>query len=83
MFDPATGISLDQLRARLRAMDDRMLKQWGQSAACMCPAVANLGAEPRPEFVLQLEEACAGGTASAPRSGGLRRACKATRTRES
>ena len=60
MFDPATGIDLDELRARLRAMDDRMLKHWGQSAAHMCSAVANLGAEPRPEFVLQLEEACGG-----------------------
>jgi hypothetical protein len=57
MFDPATGIDLDELRARLRAMDDRMLKQWGKSAARMCSPAVNLGAAPRPEFVLQLEEA--------------------------
>jgi hypothetical protein len=57
MFDLNSGLDLDRLRARLRAMDDRMLKRWGQSAAYMCSPSANLGAEPRPEFVLQLEEA--------------------------
>jgi hypothetical protein len=57
MFDPAIGIDLDELRARLHAMDDRMLKQWGKSAARMGSPAVNLGAAPRPEFVPQLEEA--------------------------
>ena len=57
MFDPSTGINLDELRARLFAMDDRMLKHWGKSAARICSPEVNRGAAPRPEFVLQLEEA--------------------------
>jgi hypothetical protein len=47
MFDPSTGIDLDELRARLRAMDDRMLKQWGKSAARMC--------SPMPEPIIPTE----------------------------
>jgi hypothetical protein len=46
MFDPASRLDLDGLRVRLRGMDDRMLKRWGQSAAYMCSPSANLGAEP-------------------------------------
>jgi hypothetical protein len=57
MFDLNSGLDLDRLRALLRAMDDPTLKRWEQSAAYMCLPVANLGAEPRPEFVLQLKEA--------------------------
>jgi hypothetical protein len=39
-------------------MDDRTLKRWGKSAAYMCSPAAELPrAAPRPEFVIQLEEA--------------------------
>ena len=57
MFDPVASLDLDELRARLRAMDDRMLKQWGKSAAYMCTPEANLGAPPREVFVVQLRKA--------------------------
>jgi hypothetical protein len=57
MFDPATGIDLDELRDRLRAMDDRMLKQWAQAAARLCSPESNRGAPPRQVFVVQLREA--------------------------
>ena len=57
MFDPSTGIDLDELRARLRAMDDRMLRVWGAAAARMCTPEANLGAPAREVFVVQLREA--------------------------
>jgi hypothetical protein len=33
MFDPISGPDLDRRRDRLRAMDDRMPKRWGKSAA--------------------------------------------------
>ena len=46
-----------QLRARLRAMDDRMLKQWGAAAARLCSPESNRGAPPREVFVVQLREA--------------------------
>jgi hypothetical protein len=42
---------------RLRAMDDRMLKQWGAAAARLCSPESNLGAQPREVFVVQLREA--------------------------
>ena len=57
MFDPDSPLDLDQLRARLRARSDRMLAQWGASAAYMCTPEANFGAPPRQVFVVQLEEA--------------------------
>jgi hypothetical protein len=57
MFDPEANLDLDQLRARLANMTDVELKQFGQSAAYMCSPEANMGTEPRPVFVLQLEEA--------------------------
>jgi hypothetical protein len=52
-----------------RPLDDRMLKRWGQSAAYMCSPAANLGAEPRPELVLQLEEARAEWRRRHPKKG--------------
>src|SRR6516162_4255612 len=57
MFDPDSPLDLDQLRARLRAMSDRMLAHWGASAAYMCTPEANFGAPPRQVFVIQLEAA--------------------------
>ena len=57
MFDPDSPLDLDQLRARLRARSDRMLAQWGASAAYMCTPEANFGVPPRQVFVIQLEEA--------------------------
>lgn len=54
-------IDLEQLRARLRAMSDADLRRFGNAARYMCaPAVqAKPGDEPRAEFRLQLNEACA------------------------
>ena len=50
MFDPEAPLDLDPLRARLRDMDDRMLKQWGEAAARLCSPESNRGAPPREEF---------------------------------
>jgi hypothetical protein len=57
MFDPEANLDLDQLRTRLANMTDVELRSFGQSAAYMCSPEANLGTEPRPVFVLQLNEA--------------------------
>jgi hypothetical protein len=57
MFDPDANLDLDQLRDRLAKMTDVELRSFGQSAAYMCSPEANLGTEPRPVFVLQLDEA--------------------------
>jgi hypothetical protein len=59
MFDPEAPLDLDPLRARLRDMDDRMLKQWGEAAARLCSPESNRGAPPREVFVVQLREALA------------------------
>ena len=50
-------LDVDELRGRLRKMDDRTLEQFGRSAARMCTPEANHGAQPRRVFVEQLEEA--------------------------
>jgi hypothetical protein len=50
-------IDLDQLRARLHRMDDAALLRFGRAAKYMCSPDANIGKDPRPEFVLQLREA--------------------------
>ena len=50
-------IDIEQLRARLRKMSDAELLRFGNAAKFMCPAQANIGKPPRPEFVIQLEEA--------------------------
>jgi hypothetical protein len=57
MFDPEASLDLDALRARLRAMDDRMLKQWGAAAARLCRPESNLDAPLREVFVIHLREA--------------------------
>jgi hypothetical protein len=57
MFDPEANLDLDRLRTRLAKMTDVELKRFGRSAAYMCTPQANLGAEPRPAFVLQRDEA--------------------------
>jgi hypothetical protein len=57
MFDPDANLDLDQLRDQLAKMTDVELRSFGKSAAYMCSPEANLGTEPRPVFVLQLEEA--------------------------
>src|SRR5215472_15886891 len=44
MFDPEATIDLDALRARLRAMNDQMLRRWEEAAARLCRPEANLGA---------------------------------------
>jgi hypothetical protein len=57
MFDPEAPLDLDELRARLRAIDDRMLKRWGAAAARLCSPKSNRGDPPREVFVVQLREA--------------------------
>jgi hypothetical protein len=57
-FSPTAGYpQCYQRRARLLAMDDAMLARWGASAAYMCKPEANLGAQPRQVFAVQLREA--------------------------
>jgi len=55
-----TEIDLEELRARLREMDDDELLRYGKAGAYMCsPAAQPFGGRipPRREFVIQLEEA--------------------------
>ena len=52
----ATG-KLEQLRARLRKMNDNELLRFGQATKYMCSPESNLGHSPRESFVIQLEEA--------------------------
>ena len=58
MYDFAreAGLDLEQLRARLRAMDDEALRRQGKAAAFLCRPEANHGRAPRETFVLQLVE---------------------------
>ena len=51
------GIDLEQLRSRLSRMDDSELLRFGRAARFICSPEANIGKDPRPEFVIQLEEA--------------------------
>jgi hypothetical protein len=50
-------IDLDELRTRLRTMNDAQLLRFGKAAKYMCSPQANLGKPPRRSFVVQLEEA--------------------------
>lgn len=50
-------LDLEQLRTRLANMSDAELRKFGRVASYMCSPQANTGKEPRPEFVIQLEEA--------------------------
>jgi hypothetical protein len=52
-------LDLDELRARLRKMNDAELVSFGQAARYMCSAKANMGKPPRNVFVVQQEEATA------------------------
>jgi hypothetical protein len=74
MFDPEASIILDELRARLRAMDDGMLARWGASAAYMCTPEANLGAAPR-QGVRRATPGSPGGMAKAPSEDFLENRC--------
>jgi hypothetical protein len=50
-------IDVEDLRERLRRMNDVELKQFGQAARFMCSKQANMGKPPRQNFVIQLAEA--------------------------
>jgi hypothetical protein len=53
----SSTIDLDQLRERLRKMNDAELLRFGKAAKYMCSPQANLNKPPRRSFVVQLEEA--------------------------
>lgn len=54
----ATGeLDLEQLRQRLRKMNDAELLRFGKAAKYMCSPEANLGHPPGESFVIQLREA--------------------------
>jgi hypothetical protein len=57
VFDPTSGLDLDELRARLRAMDDAALERYGKAAAKMASPQSRWGGAPRDCFAVQLEEA--------------------------
>ena len=52
-------LDCEQAPRRLERMADAQLRRWGAAARYMCSPTANLGQPPRPNFVLQLEEAIA------------------------
>jgi hypothetical protein len=51
------NLDIDALRARLRKMSDKELREFGEAAKYMISPKANMGKPPLPAFVLQLEEA--------------------------
>jgi hypothetical protein len=51
------AVDVEDLRARLRKMNDEELLAFGKSARYMCSPMANLGKPPRELFVIQLREA--------------------------
>ena len=51
------AVALDELRARLRKMNDADLIAFGKAARYMCSPKANLRKPPRQPFVIQLQEA--------------------------
>lgn len=59
MYDLANESLLDReaVRDRLRRMSDQELLKFGAAARYMCSRRANMGKPPRPNFLLQLEEA--------------------------
>lgn len=59
MYDLSNEGTLDRevVRERLRRMADQELLKFGAAARYMCGPKANMGKPPRPNFVLQLEEA--------------------------
>ena len=56
-FASDSPLDLGALRSRLEAMDGAAFVSFGQAAAYMCGPRANMGKEPREEFVVQLREA--------------------------
>jgi hypothetical protein len=50
-------VDLDQLRERLRKMNDSDLLRFGNAAKFMCSPGANFNRAPRESFVIQLNEA--------------------------
>ena len=52
-----TDFNVEEVRLRLRKMNDAELLRFGQAAKYMCTPYANLGQSPREEFVVQLREA--------------------------
>jgi hypothetical protein len=54
-----TIFNVDELRARLRKMDDVKLCEFGQAARYMTATRANLGKPPLRHYVVQLAEATA------------------------
>jgi hypothetical protein len=50
------GFDVEQLRSRLRKMNDDQLREFGKAAQYMVTPWANLGQPPREVFVIQLGE---------------------------
>ena len=48
---------IEQLRARLRKMTDKQLREYGEAARYMCSPVANMGKPPQESSVIHLNEA--------------------------
>ena len=51
-----TAFDVENVRSRLRKMNDAELLRFGQAAKFMCSPRANMGKQPREEFVIQLQE---------------------------
>ena len=51
------SFDIENLRCRLRTMNDAELLRFGQAAKYMCSPRANMGKPQRWEFVIKLEEA--------------------------
>ena len=56
-FATDAPLNLEELRSRLRKMEDAALRRFGDAASYMCSSTANMGKPPRKTFVVQLEEA--------------------------
>ena len=50
-------LNVDDLRARLRKMSDKKLREFGEAARYMTSPKANMGKPPLLDYVLQLQEA--------------------------
>jgi hypothetical protein len=57
----------EEVRKRLRKLDDQQLIRAGRAARYMCSPYANFGKPPRQNFVINLEESGRGGTRAARR----------------
>ena len=53
----SSSVDLEQLRGRLRTMNDADLLRFGNAAKFMCSRQANFNKPPRESFVIQLKEA--------------------------